>query len=121
VTVDQSTLLIAYARTGDANLDGFVDDDDVTVLSASYAPNQPGAVWANGDFDYTSRVGDDDVTLLGAFYSPGASAATSSGPPADRSQLIDFLATVIVQQQSDSPQDLGWKPWLGRPLYNSSS
>jgi uncharacterized protein YjbI with pentapeptide repeats len=38
VPVDGSSVLIAYTRTADANLDGVVSDDDVTILSAFYAP-----------------------------------------------------------------------------------
>jgi hypothetical protein len=70
--VDNTSVLIAFTRTGDANLDGVVNDDDVTILSASYAPGVAGASWATGDFDYNGFVDDDDVTLLGAFYDPSA-------------------------------------------------
>ena len=56
---------------GDANLDGVVNDDDVTIVGAVYAPGVPNASWANGDFDYNGFVDDDDVTLLGALYAPG--------------------------------------------------
>jgi hypothetical protein len=70
--VDKTAVLIGYTRTGDANLDGIVDDDDVTILGANYAPGVPNASWALGDFDYKGFVDDDDVTLLGAFYDPSA-------------------------------------------------
>jgi ELWxxDGT repeat protein len=72
--VDQTSVLIAYTRTGDANLDGLVNDDDVTLVGANYAPGVPNANWAMGDFDYNGFVDDDDVTLLGALYQPGAAA-----------------------------------------------
>jgi hypothetical protein len=70
--VDGTSVLIAFTRTGDANLDGVVNDDDVTILGAAYAPSVPNAMWAMGDFDYNGFVDDDDVTLLGAFYDPAA-------------------------------------------------
>jgi hypothetical protein len=76
--VDESSILIAFTRTGDANLDGVVNDDDVTIVSATYAPGVPQPSWALGDFDYNGFVDDDDVTLLGAFYDP--SAATLATP-----------------------------------------
>jgi hypothetical protein len=69
--VDPTTVLIRHTRTGDANLDGVVNDDDVTIVGAVYAPGVPNASWANGDFDYNGFVDDDDVTLLGALYNPG--------------------------------------------------
>jgi hypothetical protein len=73
VAVDESAILIAYTRTGDANLDGVVNDDDVTVVGAVYAPGIANANWAVGDFDFNGFVDDDDVTLLGALYDPLAS------------------------------------------------
>jgi hypothetical protein len=73
--VDTTSVLIAYTRTADSNLDGFVNDDDVTVLGASYAPGAAGGAWALGDFEYNGFIDDDDVTLLGVFYNPAA------GPP----------------------------------------
>ncbi|MEX2140926.1 MAG: hypothetical protein WD894_16800 [Pirellulales bacterium] len=69
---DSTSLLIAYTRTGDANLDGIVNDDDVTIVNATYAPGVTQPNWALGDFDYNGFVDDDDVTLLGVFYDPSA-------------------------------------------------
>ena len=71
-SVDETSVLMAYTRTGDANLDGVVNDDDVTIVGATYAPAVPQASWALGDFDFNGFVDDDDVTLLGAFYDPSA-------------------------------------------------
>jgi T5SS/PEP-CTERM-associated repeat protein len=71
-SVDGSSVLIRYTRTGDANLDGVVNDEDVTIINASYAPGVPQPFWALGDFDYNGFVDDDDVTLLSAFYNPSA-------------------------------------------------
>jgi hypothetical protein len=79
--VDASSVLIAFTRTGDANLDGVVNDDDVTIVGATYAPGVPQPSWAIGDFNYNGFVDDDDVTLLGAFYDPGALPVI--GPPAE--------------------------------------
>jgi hypothetical protein len=70
--VDDTALLLAFTRTADANLDGLVDDDDVTIVGAAYAPGILQPHWALGDFDYNGFVDDDDVTLLGAFYDPNA-------------------------------------------------
>jgi hypothetical protein len=71
-TVDATSVLIRHTRIGDANLDGVVNDDDVTIVGAMYAPGVANANWANGDFDYNGFVDDDDVTLLGALYDPSA-------------------------------------------------
>jgi hypothetical protein len=80
--VDNTSLLIAFTRTGDANLDGVVNDDDVTIVGASYAPGVAQASWALGDFDYNGFVDDDDVTLLGVFYDPSAPPLVAVAPDA---------------------------------------
>jgi hypothetical protein len=77
--VDNTSVLIAFKRTGDANLDGLVGDDDVTIVGATYAPGVPQPAWALGDFDYNGFVDDDDVTLLGAFYDPSAPPLAAPG------------------------------------------
>ena len=83
--VDATSILIAYTRTGDVDLDGVVGDNDVTVVGANYAPGSPKPFWALGDLDYNGFVNDDDITLLGAFYNPertGISASAGTRAPA---------------------------------------
>jgi hypothetical protein len=80
--VDESSILMAFTRTADANLDGVVDDNDVTIVSATYAPGVANPHWALGDFDYNGFVDDDDVTLLGAFYNPAAPPLVAPVPDA---------------------------------------
>jgi PEP-CTERM motif-containing protein len=75
--VDESTVLIRYTRTGDANLDGVVNNNDVTILGANYAPGVAKPAWALGDFDYNGFVDNDDVTLLGVYYNPAATPLPS--------------------------------------------
>jgi hypothetical protein len=76
VAVDTSSILIAYTRTGDASLNGIVDDDDVTIVNAAYNPSGTEPRWAYGNFDMDGAVGEDDVTLMGAFYDPSAQPFT---------------------------------------------
>jgi hypothetical protein len=78
VEVGDNSILIACTRTADANLDGIVNNDDVTIVGANYAPGVSKPSWALGDFDYNGFVDNDDVTLLGAFYNP---SAVPLGPP----------------------------------------
>jgi hypothetical protein len=81
LAVDDTSVIIAYTRTGDANLDGVVDNNDVTILAANYAPGISKPAWALGDFDYNGFVDNDDVTLLGAFYNPAAAPFAMLAPP----------------------------------------
>jgi hypothetical protein len=77
--VDATSILIRGTRIGDVNLDGVVNDDDVTIVSATYGQTT-GATWALGDLTYDGAVNDDDITLLGALYDP--SAPPLGGAPA---------------------------------------
>ena len=99
--VDGTSVLIAYTRTGDANLDGLVNDLDVTILGATYAPGltQPvGSAWALGDFEYNGEVDDSDTTLLGAFYDPAAMPSPGPKPVAIDNKLLHLLADAIAAE-----------------------
>ena len=100
--MDDTSLLIAFTRTGDANLDGVVNDDDVTIVGATYAPGVANEAWALGDFDYNGFVDDDDVTLLGAFYDPSAvpiiepPPASITAVPEPRAFHLAVCASVLL-------------------------
>jgi hypothetical protein len=94
--VDNTSILIAFTRTGDANLDGVVNDDDVTILGATYAPGVPQPSWALGDFDYNGFVDDDDVTLLGAFYDSSAAPVTGGVVSGDVVAVVPEPASLIL-------------------------
>jgi hypothetical protein len=63
--------MIRGTRIGDDTLDGIVDDNDVTIVSATFG-KKSGANWGLGDFDYDGDVDDNDVTLVSALYNPSA-------------------------------------------------
>ena len=67
--------LLAPAISGDANLDGKVDINDLTVVLANY--NQTGKVWSQGEFVGDGTVDINDLTIVLAHYGQtfGASAA----------------------------------------------
>jgi len=102
--VDDTSVLIALARTGDANLDGLVGDDDVTIVNATYAPGVAQPHWALGDFDYNGFVDDDDVTLLGVFYNPAANPPLAPRGPAfqGRTEHTAALEGPRTEQTRDS-------------------
>jgi hypothetical protein len=80
------TILVKYTYLGDLNLDGVVDDNDVTILNLFYDPTVPGRYWHQGDiFGYDGLVNDNDVTVLGLTYGlglPGNGEPLSAGAPA---------------------------------------
>jgi hypothetical protein len=105
VQVDDTSILIAYTRTGDANLNGIVNDGDVTIVGATYAPGVPQPHWVLGDFDYNGFVDDADVTLLGVFYNPAAPPLTSPAVLED-SDLLNLLANAIASELAAQDDDL---------------
>jgi hypothetical protein len=111
LSVNDTAVLVAFTRTGDANLDGRVNDDDVTILGATYSPGVVQPSWALGDFDYNGLIDDDDVTLLGVFYDPAASfgapaliveEATSAVEQAisEDNSLVELLAQAVAAERS---------------------
>ena len=64
---------------GDANRDGFVDDDDLSLLLSSWAQD---AGWGGGDFNGDNTVNDDDLSLLLANWSREGSQSGTVGDSA---------------------------------------
>ncbi len=89
--VDDTTVLIRYTLGADANLDGKVNTDDVTVVGALFGNGGTGD-WFLGDFDYDGIVDSDDVTVLGAMYDPTAPALAPAqqDQPAEQSPFNLF-------------------------------
>jgi hypothetical protein len=106
--VDPSSVIIRHTRLGDANLDGVVNDDDVTIVGAVYAPGVPNANWANGDFDYNGFVDDDDVTLLGALYNP-ALPPIPAAPPAGVAAIPEPSTWLLLTLGGLGAGLFGWR------------
>jgi hypothetical protein len=95
--VDPTSVLIRTTRIGDANLDGVVNDDDVTIVGATFGMTS-GAVWALGDFDFDGDVDDNDVTLVGALYDPEATPLGDPllAPPATPAAVPEPSTAVLI-------------------------
>jgi autotransporter-associated beta strand protein len=62
-SVDSTSLLISFTKTGDANLDRQVNQTDFDLV----APNLgmvSGATWFDGDFDYDGDVDGTDIAMM---------------------------------------------------------
>ena len=74
---DQSypSRLLEYKQTlsGDANLDGKVDINDLTIVLANY--NASGLGWSLGDFNGDTKVDINDLTIVLASYNQTLSAS----------------------------------------------
>jgi len=65
IVVDEVSLAGIPPAPGDANQDGVVDDDDLSLLLANWTgAGGAGGTWATGDFDGNGAVSDVDLSLL---------------------------------------------------------
>ena len=65
---------------GDANFDGKVDINDLTIVLAHYG--QTGATWAQGEFTGDGTVDINDLTIVLAHYNDTAGSSGAGSPAA---------------------------------------
>lgn len=73
-SVDNTSVLIAFTRYGDANLDGIVNLNDFNRLAANFGSTA--AFWHQGDFTYDGTVNLSDFNRLAANFGLSAAGAT---------------------------------------------
>ena len=75
-----SAVTIMATLSGDANLGGRVDINDLTIVLSNFGSTA--AVWSQGDFNYDGRVDVNDLTIVLTNFeqSLGASSATGMAP-----------------------------------------
>ena len=81
--------------SGDANYDGKVDINDLTVVLAHYG--QTGMAWSQGDFNADGKVDINDLTVVLAHYgqTAGASGAASALAVPEPSALLLGAAALV--------------------------
>ncbi len=93
--------LLTPALRGDANLDGKVDVNDLTIVLSHFG--QSGTTWAQGEFTGDGTVDVNDLTIVLANYgsSLGSAAAgmTRAPEPGTLSLLAAGLAGLLVCAQ----------------------
>ena len=78
--------LLNYSTPGDANGDGRVDVNDLTIVLTNFG--QTGMTWSQGDFNGDRKVDVNDLTiLLTNFGSVASSSAAGSGAVPEPSAL----------------------------------
>ena len=70
---------------GDANRDGFVDDNDLSLLLANWGKD---VGWGQGEFSGTAPVDDNDLSLLLANWTGSAPAGIAVPEPASAALLV---------------------------------
>ncbi len=79
--VGPDSVLLRYTIVGDVDLNGTVNDDDVTVLGLYYDGGAANTHhWSSGDLDFNGTVDDDDATLMGLYYNSSATAPAAAAP-----------------------------------------
>ena len=91
----QAFVILQALLPGDANLDGKVDINDLTIVLAHYS--QTGMTWTTGEFTGDGTVDINDLTIVLAHYnqSIGASAGGSFRPCPSR-QAWFWLASALL-------------------------
>ncbi len=77
---DPGATILILPRTeiiGDADLSGYVDDDDLSLLLANW---NSGTTWGQGDFNLSGNVNDHDLSLLLANWNAGVPGAPAAIP-----------------------------------------
>jgi hypothetical protein len=70
--IDETTVLVKYTWTGDANLDGIINADDYASIDLGAAGILSG--WVGGDFNYDGIINADDFAAI------DVGAAAQTGP-----------------------------------------
>ena len=96
--VDSSTILVKFTYNGDLNLDGCVDDNDVTFFNLFYDGGLTTShYWNEGDiFGYDGRVDDNDVTILGLTYGLGIGSPLGGAAPEPATLGLIALGAIAI-------------------------
>ena len=86
------SFLLTPGLAGDANLDGRVDINDLTIVLSHFG--QSGTTWAQGEFTGTGTVDINDLTIVLSHFgqSAGSSAGGLTAVPEPGSLTLSALA-----------------------------
>jgi len=103
VTIDSSSVLVRYTKTGDADLDGSVNLNDLIRLANSYGSTS-GAKWTQGDFDYDGSVNLNDLIILANNYgsSLGLDLPMSDFPADFQADLAQAFSGAAVPEPASA-------------------
>jgi hypothetical protein len=88
-TVDNTSVLLRYTFTGDANLDGAVSTADFMKLAQNFGAS--GKLWSDGDFNYDGVVNALDFNAIATNFGQTMPGAVPSLPVSGLIQLGDVV------------------------------
>ena len=88
------SMLLKPTITGDANLDGRVDINDLTVVLANYG--QTGMTWAQGEFTGDGTVDINDLTIVLAHYNQSVASSGAGMVAVPEPSPIAIAAAVLL-------------------------
>jgi hypothetical protein len=107
-SVDDTTVIVATVRTGDANLDGKIDLADFNRLASNFG-GVSGKIWSQGDFNYDGQTNLTDFNLLAGNFglSAGADgvvdpsdwAALAAAVPEPAAISLPFAAVIALHRR----------------------
>ena len=86
--------LLQTAIPGDANLDGKVDINDLTIVLSNY--NGTGMTWAHGDFVGDGTVDINDLTIVLTNYNRSLGSAAAGMAPVPEPAAIVLAAAALL-------------------------
>jgi len=115
--VDGSTILVKYTYLGDVNLDGVVDENDVTFINVFYDGGiTTSHSWHEGDiFGYDGRIDDNDITILGLTYGLGIGDPLGGAAPEPATLALVALGALLRMSGSCRRPRPRRAPPRGRP------
>ena len=87
---------VGVAMPGDANLDGRVDINDLSIVLVHY--NQTGMPWAQGEFTGSGTVDINDLSIVLAHYNQtlGSSVAAAAAVPEPSTLLLVLVGLLLL-------------------------
>jgi probable HAF family extracellular repeat protein len=96
--------LLTPALPGDANLDGKVDINDLTVVLAHYG--ETGTTWTQGEFTGDGTVDINDLTIVLAHYGNSSSSSAPAAAAVPEPSTISLVLAVAASLLA-----LAWRHW----------
>jgi beta-glucanase (GH16 family) len=96
-TVDETSVLVKFTLSGDANLDGSVNLIDFNKLAANFG--QGGRLWFEGDFNYDGLVNLSDFNLLAGNFGQTLAPIELSNVPEPAWLGLVALSSALVRRR----------------------